>query len=220
MELHVFGPGYGESLLIHAGHNQWPIVDSCKRSRTARPATIEWLEHIGLDPSQVVTHVVATHWHDDHVRGMGETLESCRSARFVCSSALLSEELLALAMDAVQPLKGNSSGLDELRRIVTELRRRKRQSASRMRGTGLLFASADTRLLWREDTHPTCEVWSLSPSSAEIELSLRQFAAMLADTPTNAAKPVVRPARPIILQSFSGFGKVELLEGACNLADA
>jgi hypothetical protein len=191
----VFGPGYGESLLIHTGQNRWMIVDSCKKSSSSPPAAIDWLRQIGVDPSQAVTHVVATHWHDDHVRGLGETLEQCAAATFVCSNALLSNELIALFEDAAQPLQAHSSGVDEIRRVVAELRRRKANTSTRVAGLGLEFAKANTRLV-QEEGPPACEVWALSPSSAEIELSLREFAKMLDDSPKNRSKPVVRPAKP------------------------
>ncbi len=132
VELHVFGPGYGESLLIHTGQGRWLIVDSCRKAKAAAPAAIEWLEHIGVDPSQAVTHIIATHWHDDHIRGLGETLERCTNATFVCSNALLSKELLALTEDAAQPLMGHASGVDEIRRVVAELRRRKKDDKARI----------------------------------------------------------------------------------------
>jgi len=196
VELHVFGPGYGESLLIHTGQGRWLIVDSCRKAKAAAPAAIEWLEHIGVDPSQAVTHIIATHWHDDHIRGLGETLERCTNATFVCSNALLSKELLALTEDAAQPLMGHASGVDEIRRVVAELRRRKKDQSRKLVGLGLEYASADKRLHLQDQVVPTCEVWSLSPSSAEFELSLREFARMLREGPRNAAKPVVRPPKP------------------------
>ena len=195
VEVHVFGPGYGESLLIHTGKNRWIIVDSCKKSSKSSPAAIEWLHQIGVDPSQAVTHVVATHWHDDHVRGLGETLEQCAAATFVCSSALLSRELIALFEDAAQPLQAHSSGVDEIRRVVAELTRRRANSSAKLVGLGIEYAKANTRIVHDEGL-PSCEVWALSPSSAEIELSLREFVKMLDDSPKNRAKPVVRPTKP------------------------
>lgn len=191
----MFGPGYGESLLVHMGQNRWIIIDSCKKSRSSSPAAIDWLRQIGVDPSRAVTHVVATHWHDDHVRGLGETLEQCATATFVCSNALLSKELIALFKDAAQPLLAHSSGVDEIRRVVAELTQRKAKSSAKLVGSGIEFAKANTRII-HEKGPPSCEVWALSPSSAEIELSLREFAKMLDDRPNNSAKPVVRPAKP------------------------
>lgn len=90
-ELHVFGPGYGESLLVHLGCGEWMIVDAC-RQRGKPPAALKWLDDLGVDVATAVKLVVATHWHDDHVRGLAETLRACDGASFVCSSVLLSGE--------------------------------------------------------------------------------------------------------------------------------
>lgn len=195
VELHVFGPGYGECMLVHTGRGQWVVVDSCRQGRAA-PAALGWLSTLGVDPAKAVSHVIATHWHDDHIRGMGETFAACANATFICSTALLSEELLALVCEAEQPFQRSSSGLDELREVVAELKRRKSSQTTRRIGNGLEFAASDRRILMRSNGLPECEMWTLSPSSAEIHRSLQQFAEMLEPGPINAAKTIVRPAAP------------------------
>jgi len=34
IEVSVFGPGYGESILVHLGAGKWVIVDSCRDNKT------------------------------------------------------------------------------------------------------------------------------------------------------------------------------------------
>jgi hypothetical protein len=29
LEVTVFGPGFGESVIVHLGHNRWIVFDSC-----------------------------------------------------------------------------------------------------------------------------------------------------------------------------------------------
>jgi len=62
-EVVVFGPGYGEAIAVHLGDNQWLLVDSCRNPKTKVPASLEYLQEIGVDPTQVLA-VVASHWHD------------------------------------------------------------------------------------------------------------------------------------------------------------
>ncbi|MCW5790244.1 MAG: MBL fold metallo-hydrolase [Polyangiaceae bacterium] len=174
IELHVFGPGYGEGLLLHLGHGDWIVVDSCVDT-AGQPSALKWLRHIGVDPATAVKLVVATHWHDDHVRGLAEVFRACASAQFVCSGAMLSEELLTLAYDAEKASMKNSSGVDELRKITDELVRRQQATGARSLGSGHVFASSNCRLFQRQGSIP-CEIWSLSPSSAELQATMSLFA--------------------------------------------
>lgn len=52
---------------------------------------------MGVDPSSAVKLVVASHWHDDHVRGLARLLDTCEQARFSCSSVMSSPEAMAVA---------------------------------------------------------------------------------------------------------------------------
>jgi len=93
IEVSVFGPGYGECILIHAGDNEWIIVDSCIDSVSREPAAMQYLKGIGVNSNEAVKFIIASHWHDDHIRGMSSIVNSCQNAKFVCPSAMLSEEV-------------------------------------------------------------------------------------------------------------------------------
>jgi glyoxylase-like metal-dependent hydrolase (beta-lactamase superfamily II) len=53
---------------------------------------------LGLSPADVVRLVIATHWDDDHIGGMGDIVEACSTARVVCSAALGMPEIGLYAM--------------------------------------------------------------------------------------------------------------------------
>ena len=57
IELTLFGPGYGESVVLHIGDGAWAIVDSCI-DKDGRPSALSYLEN--LDPAEVVVLVAAT----------------------------------------------------------------------------------------------------------------------------------------------------------------
>ena len=88
IEVSLFGPGYGESIVLHLGENLWLIVDSCLDPLTGDPAPLTYLHHLHIDLATAVRWVVATHWHDDHIRGLGRIMHVCKAAEFVCSAAL------------------------------------------------------------------------------------------------------------------------------------
>src|ERR1035437_5318170 len=95
-EISLFGPDdKGESVVIHYGASRWIIVDSCRDPVSTEPAALDYLHRLGVD-LRSVTHVVATHAHDDHIDGLAELLEASTEARIVCSGALTGKEFIAL----------------------------------------------------------------------------------------------------------------------------
>lgn len=123
LEISVFGPGYGECVVVHAANHQWIVIDSC-RSATGRAAAIEYLEVLRVDVSTQVRLVVATHYHDDHIAGIGELHEACNSAHFGCSMALNSAEWGSLVSIYRNYHHAAGSGIDEFRRVMTTLQKR------------------------------------------------------------------------------------------------
>lgn len=152
-EVTLLGPGYGESIVLHTGGDSWVIVDSCING-AGNPRALEYLDSIGVDPTRSVHLIVATHWHDDHIRGMGKLVEVCRNAKFCCASVLLEKEFLA-AMHALERrhFSASGSGAREIHHVFAELESKASQPT---------FALADRRIYTRE--RDNCEIWSLSPS--------------------------------------------------------
>ena len=93
LELTLLGPGYGESVILHLGNGEWAIIDSCLDS-DGRPGALRYLDDIGVDPAENVVLIVASHWHDDHIRGLANLLQLCPRARFCCAAALCRKEFL------------------------------------------------------------------------------------------------------------------------------
>ena len=152
-QLTLLGPGYGECIVMHVGGGAWIIVDSCLDS-DGTPQALRYLETLGIDPAQAVALVVATHWHDDHIRGMSRLVECCPEAAFCCASIFLRKELLAMvgALEA-RHFSKLGSGVRELYQVCSLLAKR---------GRTPLHALAN-RVVFREGV---CTVSSLSPNDA------------------------------------------------------
>lgn len=167
IEVSLFGPGYGECVLLHLGFSDWIIVDSCL-NRDKRPPVLEYLRALGQDPAQIVKLVVATHWHDDHIGGLGMLFKECQSARFACSGALNSLEFLTLVKAASVNSMMRTSGVKEFSDVVDTLEQR---SKSRSRLGSPTLASAN-KILW--ERHKIngqsfgAEIRSLSPSDSAV----------------------------------------------------
>src|SRR5437867_1014279 len=96
LEISLFGPGFGECLVAHLGWGDWIIVDSCLSPDGKIPVGLAYLKRLGVDVRMAVRRVIATHWHNDHVRGLAQTLQECGDAKFICSQALFTKEFIAL----------------------------------------------------------------------------------------------------------------------------
>lgn len=178
IEVSLFGPGYGEGILLHVGCNNWLIIDSCINPTSKQPALLEYLQKIGINHSEQVKLVVATHWHDDHIRGLAKICQECRNAQLVFSAALKPPEFLVFVKAMGKRSMMMSSGVKEFNDILESLEERKKSGSQLQK-----FAIAD-RLIWRESLYlgndeVPCEVHSLSPSDESIRLAFKEFVKLL-----------------------------------------
>ncbi|NOX62146.1 MAG: hypothetical protein GXP42_09415 [Chloroflexi bacterium] len=176
LEVSLFGPGYGEAIALHLGRGKWVLVDSCIDPIAKAPATLHYLSHLGVDIAQAVKLIVATHWHDDHVRGISTVFQKCQSAELVISTALSKDKFLELIGLYHSGSVMQSSGIDEFVHIFQQLDKRKKQG---VRFNAPKFALAD-RVLFREEislgtTTVEANISSLSPSDEAVLQALLAF---------------------------------------------
>lgn len=201
VEVTLLGPSYGESIVVHVGDGGWIIVDSCIDD-AGNPQALNYLLGMGVDAAEAVELVVATHWHDDHIRGMNELVDACQKAEFCCAGAFRQREFLA----AIHTLDGRGSfaggsGVGELQRVFTTLVEQGRIPN---------FVRADVRIR----TTRTCEIWSLSPHNSEFVRFLKAIAPLFpkkGDTKTRV--PDVSPNNVAVVL-WIRVGEIVILLGA------
>jgi len=98
-EINIFGPGVGECILMHLGHGDWFVIDSCRYPGSEKSAAIAYLEKIGLEPSISIKRILATHWHDDHINGLADIVRRCPNATFAMSAALEQSQFFQLVFE-------------------------------------------------------------------------------------------------------------------------
>lgn len=211
IEINIFGPGFGECCLIHVGEGEWVIIDSCVEQGTNQPTSLKYLDAIGVDTSSVRL-IIASHWHDDHIRGLAETLKRCESARFCTSSALSNEEFIATvtAFDEYANVIGGS-GATEICRVLELLQ-------ARAGGQAPTRALANRLLLQRDANTSThgrpVAIWSLSPSDAQFQAFLREIGNLVPKAyETKRRAPAQKPNHLSVVVCAT-FGDIGLLFGA------
>ncbi|WP_429186973.1 MBL fold metallo-hydrolase [Aeromonas veronii] len=167
VEVILFGPGYGESILINIGDSKWIVVDSCI-GENKKPAALNYLESIGGSPLDVIL-VVATHWHDDHIRGLGDLIEQCSNADFCCSSVFNSDEFhsFVLGVNSIGLSEKMTSGVREINKVFQVMSARSSSAA----GNKIYYSAADRRIFELEADNFShglpVALWTLSPSDDE-----------------------------------------------------
>ncbi len=192
IEISLFGPGLGECCVLHVGRDEWLIVDSCM-TQAGQPAALTYLGSLGVSPSSV-RWLVATHWHDDHIRGFAKLVEECSNARVLHSAALENDEFTMLAALDSDSLTEGSTGVKEMWKTWNHLKRMQRGAPE--------LASSDVRIYQRPlDLSPNCEIWSLSPSNTSVSDALIDFSTQIAEAgqPKRAIpKPKRNPSSVVI----------------------
>jgi len=214
IEISVFGPGYGESVLIHLGQHEWMVVDSCVDALSGQPAPIQYLRNLGVNPAETVKLVIATHWHDDHIRGLGNVFRVCDNAQFICSAALRSQEFLTLVAAASTRAMMTSSGVQEFADILDTLQK-KRPKSVRTESVGPMLATAD-RLLWQRrppDGLPGT-VHALSPSDASITLAFHEISRLLPGVGQSKKRIVAQSPNLVAVALWVCVGDIILLLGS------
>jgi hypothetical protein len=158
----------GECLVVHLGSGEWMIVDSCLNGETGRPIALDYLNSIGVDVSKQVKLVLVTHWHDDHIRGVGEIVRAAPDAKFGCSAAIRTEEFCSLIATSRRiKLVAHMPGLAEFDDVLS----------TKPEGPDIWMDQS--KLIFSGSGAPPVKVHSLSPSPKTITNAVGNFATML-----------------------------------------
>ena len=180
IEVVVIGPGFGESVVVHVGGGHWVVVDSCvdgaEDANTELPVAECYLRNIGVDLATQVDFIVATHWHDDHTRGLARLVEQCSSSSLVTAAALQRQEFATFVMQmSTGSAPTDGAKVREFGRVLRVLN----SSGKRGHGRGWCKVLGNRVLRqWVHDTPAavmTSRLVALSPST-EFDLFLERLA--------------------------------------------
>jgi len=175
IEVSLFGPGYGEGILVHLGNGDWVVIDSCLDKNLRNPSIIQYLEQIGIDPCQAVKLIVITHWHDDHIRGIAKIFENCPAADLVCSAALNRSEFIKLVR-LQESAMTRSPGLNEFSKLLEILISRKKGKRVQSKMPNFALAGMD---LWKREGAIPARVHALSPSNGALGLAYHEISRLM-----------------------------------------
>jgi hypothetical protein len=113
-EVSLFGPGFGEAIAVHVGHGDWILVDSFWLDPiNLIPVSASYLDSIGI-PAGGVKKIIASHWHDDHVRGLSKLVEKYPDAELAYPGYLGTDEGLEFLTAYGGAVEPSTRGTKEL----------------------------------------------------------------------------------------------------------
>jgi hypothetical protein len=186
------------------------VLDSCLDS-AKQVAPLAYLTDLGIDVATAVRVVVATHWHDDHARGLAKVVAACRSAEFICASALTKPEFLRMVTryEERNQLAG-TSGVSEISHVLHHM------AAS---GRRPRYALAD-RPVYRFGhaeglASEACIMTTLSPADKQLELFWSEIAALMPDVQQTKRRAVPRgPNHVAVAVWLAVGGEISVLLGS------
>ena len=163
---------------------------------------LDYLQSIGLNPAQAVRLIVATHWHDDHIRGMANMVEQCDKAAFCCSSVLTREELLA-AIHALEErhMTVAGSGVQEIHRVISRLSRVASSPRWALRNRHVY-------------SHDGCEIWSLSPDDTAVGSFLRGIGTLFPSQGEGKTRALDLSPNEVAVVLWVGIGDIRVVLGS------
>ena len=116
MEISVFSRGIGECIIVRSPDEQWMIIDSLVGANK-EPVALTYLRDIGVSLDKV-SLILATHWHDDHIRGLSKIIRKCPAAQVAYSTVLCRDEFKS-TVSKIRPVTNITltSGVAELQEI-------------------------------------------------------------------------------------------------------
>lgn len=168
------GGGYGESIVLHLGNNDWIVVDSCINPQTKRSLPLEYLESRGIDFENDVKLIICSHWHDDHIKGISQLLETCKNAVFSIAIAHDRKKFLRFVGLDHNKIKdeatvSSTNEIDKCFKIIAS------------RNSTIKQAVQDKVLLSSNNNNINFEIIALSPSDYILEAFSMEISTLITD---------------------------------------
>ncbi|MHA3703751.1 MBL fold metallo-hydrolase [Jatrophihabitans sp. YIM 134969] len=168
LEVSLFGPGVGESIALHLPGGEWLVVDSCLDRTTGRSAARSYLERLGVTLDNVKL-IVATHIHDDHLRGIADLFADAPAARFVLPQAIGPREFANLiSFDEGLAAAATGRTNSEIAAIGREVVKRIESGSP----ASPVARAVEGRVLLESEEY---EVRALSPSDEAVTLAMQKL---------------------------------------------
>lgn len=205
--------GYGESVVIQMGTNNWMVVDSYIDPISKESVPLQYLKSQGVNIASDVKLIVCSHWHNDHILGIDKLFEECKSASLafaITSDKKKFLEFIGLDSRKDKVLTGTSS--TNIMSNCLEI--------AKNRKTPVKTVVQDRLLLNLKDDKHDIKVFALSPSDDMIAEFGAEISTLIKDyTPKSNQQIIVRsPNEKCVALQISVNGHTVILGGDLETA--
>lgn len=208
IEISIFGPGYGESLVLHLTDNNWIVVDSCIDLKSKQSIPLNYLKQLGVSIENEVKVIIVSHWHDDHIRGVSELYKEAKNSKIVISSALLKREFLTYIYAMAENSMMQNSGVEEMYNLVKDSIERTKRSGQ----NNIKYAFND-KLIWSSHDNQI-QLSTLSPSDQEFQNSLIELSKLVDDLQGTKRRAIVQSPNNVSIVLWVRIGNDSILLGS------
>lgn len=207
------GGGYGESVVVQLGANNWIVVDSCVNPITKEPLPLQYLKSLGVDVVSDVKLIICSHWHNDHILGMDSLLDECKSASFAFAITSDKDKFLQfIGLDSRKDkLLAKTSSTDIMARCL-EIARKRKTSVKTIVQDRLLFSLNENNL--------DVKIYALSPSDTVISEFGAEVSELIKDYVPNSNKKIIvrTPNEKCVVLQISLNGHTVILGGDLEIS--
>lgn len=152
--------------------------------------------------------IVATHWDDDHIKGIGNIVESCPTARFVMSSAINDTKFTKVVVDsplsqAIKLGQTISTGITEFNKIFHYLFKNNKSPTYAIQNLPL----------WKSN-YKNAKVTALSPHASAFEKSIQSILSQVPSGNTPIGKIKAQKPNHTSIVLWVEIGDERILLGA------
>lgn len=193
------GGGYGESVIVQLGTDNWIVIDSCTNPYTKKSLPLEYFEDNNIDLDKVKL-IIASHWHDDHIKGLDQVLYNCRNAIFAFTATTEFKKFTQfLSLDNIVCEGTDKPSATKMLNNCLKIARDRKSKVKDITQDKTLFSVCGTRL--------NASIFSLSPSETvfkEFATAIGQMIESVGDNSFRRPKITPNDQSVVVLVSVNG----------------
>lgn len=205
LEITVFGPGYGESVVLHIPGIGWGVIDCCEFKTGTRTVNLplEYLKNLALTEIHELAFIILTHPHKDHYKGI-DTIIKSYSNRIKRICLYSGDGIRELKQYICQQKIAGKDALPGFAEILKAMNNATKEGAH-LRRLSELTSVFDT---------PQTSLIALSPSALNIEKYIQKLFKAIPQT-GKPVRPMNDDAHNLIsVALLLKFGKVNVILGS------
>lgn len=170
LEVHIFGAGQGESVVLRLPGNQWGVID-CFAQEIDDCGTNPSLQFLKNQGVETLDFLCMTHPHRDHVRGMSQFLREFEIRSF-WRPVSMSQQRLEWILKTIHGenwLPEEPKATEDVEELFLVFSMLKGKNPDLLKGRPPKTELGTTKTLLSSQEHSPVKIWALAPSASQAD---------------------------------------------------